>query len=284
MKRYWHIYTKGLEDDLIFRCEEDFVVGMNYVPVALHGKDIVILAFVLMTNHFHFIVCAREDVARQFIETYKNLVSRYVYVKYSTSELLKGVNAGISMITETEKLKEKIAYVLNNPVAAGINCFPQRYEWGSGECYFAGEDRNGFCVPLSSYQVRVQRKMLRSHTKLPQSYLVSSGGYVTPSSYVDWQAVENLYYRASSLQYYLNMSRKNNDVSKYSLVFSDELLLNVVSQMLEKQYGGLSVKELHKESLAVLVRELNRRMNSPAKQLARVLGLSVADVVSILKN
>ena len=95
MKRYWHIYTKGLEDDLIFRCEEDFVVGMNYVPVALHGKDIVILAFVLMTNHFHFIVCAREDVARQFIETYKNLVSRYVYVKYSTSELLKGVNAGI---------------------------------------------------------------------------------------------------------------------------------------------------------------------------------------------
>lgn len=63
MKRYWHIYTKGLEDDLIFRCEEDFVVGMNNVPVALHGKDIVILAFVLMTNHFH-LSCVREKMWR----------------------------------------------------------------------------------------------------------------------------------------------------------------------------------------------------------------------------
>ena len=132
--------------------------------------------------------------------------------------------------------------------------------------------------------VRGQRTFLRSHVKLPQSYIVTPRGYIDPISYVDWRFVESLFYKVTSLQYYLNMSGKNKEMSRYSLVFSDELMLNLVSQMLDKQYGGLTVSELSQESVSSLVKDLNRRMNSSAKQIARVLGLSVQTVVAILRN
>ena len=31
MKRYYHVYTKGLEQDVIFRERADYIVGMNYL-------------------------------------------------------------------------------------------------------------------------------------------------------------------------------------------------------------------------------------------------------------
>ena len=55
VKRYYHVYTKGLEDDVIFRNREDFVAGMNYVPVSLKNAGVDVIVFVLMSNHFHFL-------------------------------------------------------------------------------------------------------------------------------------------------------------------------------------------------------------------------------------
>ena len=47
VKRYYHVYTKGLEDDVIFRNREDFVAGMNYVPVSLKNVKIAIIIALL---------------------------------------------------------------------------------------------------------------------------------------------------------------------------------------------------------------------------------------------
>ena len=168
MKKYYHIYTKGLEDDIIFRCEDDFVAGMNYVPIVLYGRDLTLLAFVLMSNHFHFILYGTEDAVRDFIEIYKNQMSRYLNKKYGTCKLLRRIRTGISLIANNEVMKEKIAYVLNNPVTAGLNCFMSGYEWGSGRCYFAGTDDSKVCTCLSDVTVRGQRTFLRSHVKFPQ--------------------------------------------------------------------------------------------------------------------
>lgn len=284
MKKYYHTYTRGLENDVIFRSTDDYVVGMNYVPVALHDKDISLLAFTLMSNHFHFIVWSTEQHAVDLINAYKNLISRYIYSKYRTRELLRKVSTGISAINGGEEgLKEKIAYVLNNPAEAGINCFALSYEWGSGKCYFTGMNHHPSNVPLGSHTARDQRRILRTHVKLPQDYQITPAGYIDPTSYIDWKSVEQLYHKATSMQYHLNMSRKNMTRSRYSLCFTDDLLLNIVSQMLEKNFGGLAVSELSLESVSTLVKDLNRRLNSSAKQIARVLGLPVQNIVDILK-
>ena len=62
---YFHVYTKGLEDRLIFRDREDFIAGMNLVAVVCFSVEVRLLAFVLMSNHVHFVVRgSREEVER----------------------------------------------------------------------------------------------------------------------------------------------------------------------------------------------------------------------------
>lgn len=59
---YCHVYTLGLETDIVFRDKEDFCMGMNAIAV-LHSKSTMsILAFVLMSNHFHFILHASAQL------------------------------------------------------------------------------------------------------------------------------------------------------------------------------------------------------------------------------
>ena len=71
--------TEHLEDGLWFRDEEDFKVGMNHVAIeaALH-PEVCILAFVLMSNHVHFLLKAQESEARSFMEGFKHRYSIYV--------------------------------------------------------------------------------------------------------------------------------------------------------------------------------------------------------------
>ena len=86
--QFYHIYTKGLEDRIIFRDLQDFIVGMNYVAIAQYKTKIKILAFVLMSNHFHFAVQATEAVARAFINMFKKLLSAYIQRRYMQSGYL----------------------------------------------------------------------------------------------------------------------------------------------------------------------------------------------------
>ena len=279
MRRYYHVYTKGLEDDVMFRTNEDYVAGMNYVPVSIVGLDVLILAFVLMSNHVHFIVYGVYEEVYNFIEMYKNLIGRYARNRYGVKEMLRRVGTGVSPIPESaEELKQKIAYVLNNPLAAGINCFPITYEWGSGRCYFNASPSMG--RPLSSFSRNDQKKMMRTHKLLSQSYLVTEQGYVHPCSYVSADLVEKLYYKANSFNYYLGTQPKRSS----SLLISDTLLSNIVDEIIDKQYGGLYPSQLSNESLSVLLKEMNRRFNASPKQIARVLKVPLQEVVSILKR
>ena len=238
MKRFYHVYTKGLEHDVIFREHADYVVGMNYVPVSLHALDLRLLAFVLMSNHFHFMVYGTESEALSFINLYKRMISRFISNKYGTRKLMKAVQTSCSEIdVRNEGLKRIIAYVLNNPVKAGINCMPQNYEWGSGACYFSNKDPFADTIELTSMGVRAQIRLLKSETKVKQGYRINSSGYIVPQSYVDTDFVENLYGRARSLEYFLSTSNRHDGENDAPVTFSDTLVMSFINEMLEKRWG-----------------------------------------------
>lgn len=71
MKEYWHVCTDGLEKGLIFKDKDDFIFGMNGVPVCALRHDVYVLAFCLMDNHVHFILAGDEFSCRNFILSYK---------------------------------------------------------------------------------------------------------------------------------------------------------------------------------------------------------------------
>ena len=287
VKRYYHVYTKGLEDDVIFRNREDFVVGMNYVPVSLKIAGVHVIVFVLMSNHFHFLVYGDKLSALKFIDSYKRLISRYVRNVYGVAKLLRNVDTGCSEVDmNDEALKRLIAYILNNPVKAGVNCFPQNYEWGSGKCYFSNFDYNRNSHSLSELGVREQSRILRSDVRLDGKYKINSEGYIEPESYIRKDIVEKIFRSAKSFEYFLSTSSRDQrrDPSEESrqVVFSDTLVLSGVNEILEKRYESLDVSELSELNRTKLILELRKVFNAPPKQLARVLGLTLREVVNSL--
>ena len=282
-KKYYHVYTKGLEDDVIFRDRSDYVVGMNYVAVALKVAGVDLLVFVLMSNHFHFLVYADRLSALKFIDTYKRVISRYIRNTYGVSKLLRTIETSCSEVDmNDEAIKRLIAYILNNPVKAGVNCFPQNYEWGSGKCYFSNIDYLKNSRPLSELGTRERYSLLRSQVKLEDSFRINSEGYIEPDSYIRKDLVERIFRNVRSFEYFLSTAKRDASEESRQVVFSDTLVLAGVNEILEKRYEALSVMELSEQARRLLVLEVKKQFNSPPKQLARVLGLTISEVVNAL--
>ena len=123
MKRFFLITTDHLEDRLWFRDEEDFRTAMNYVAIAAFVSGVMVLAFILMSNHVHFVVACSWERAEHFIKNFKRLYAAYYWRKYGINELLRRNGVDIREVRESdESLERAIAYVLMNSVAANI-CF-----------------------------------------------------------------------------------------------------------------------------------------------------------------
>ena len=281
---YFHVYTKGLEDRQIFKEKEDYVAGMNLLAVNVNSCDIRMLAFTLMSNHFHFVVEGTEELAERFIRAYKGCISRYLRLKYGDVKFLRRIKTNVSVVDDVEEgLKKLIAYVLNNPVKAGINCVPQGYEWSSARCYFSNRDYLQDTVSLDQYGVTKQRELFHSKKRLPAHWRVTSLGYVLPQSYVDFELVERLFGRSRSFEYFLSRSLAHRTSVNENVIFSDAVVNAALNELLDKKYGALSVNELDDFLKRNIIRDLKGRFSATAKQLARLMEIPLKDVLRYLE-
>lgn len=283
--RYYHVYTKGLEDRELFRDRDDFVTGMNILAVVCFSCKVKLLAFVLMSNHVHFVMKSNRETAERFIWLYKNLLSRYLHNQYGEVKYLHRLRTSVDPVElSDENLKRLIAYVLNNPVKAGINCVAFGYEWSSARCYFNMMDDMNESIPVSGFSSRQLRRILHSCFKLPSSCRISSCGYVTPQSYIDIEAVEHLFGRARSFEYFLSSALAVRKGVADNISFSDGVLLSALKEILNNKYGVTSVSELDDFLKKNLIKDMKSRFTASSRQLARVVGLSVNDIIRYLQS
>ena len=127
-KHFRHICTAGLEKEIIFKTDADYIFGMNSIPVCMADRDISMHAFCLMDNHVHFIAHGTEEDCGEFIKAYRKRL--FTLADMSSADIC------MKEIDDTEYLKRAIAYVLRNPPAAGLAVLPTHYRWSSGPLYF----------------------------------------------------------------------------------------------------------------------------------------------------
>ena len=76
---YYHICSDGNFSSCIFQTEEDFKAAMNRVAVCAFKTGVVIVAFVLMDNHFHFEVYAKDyESCVRFANEFKRMTGQYI--------------------------------------------------------------------------------------------------------------------------------------------------------------------------------------------------------------
>ncbi len=144
---YYHIYNRGINSCTIFNSEGNFGYFLK-----LYKKHIVPIAetyaWVLMPNHFHFLVRIKEMNIPKNPSGFENLTglakpsSQYfsnLFNAYSKAFNKKNNRHGSLFerpfkrkLIETEKyLKQVLIYIHNNPVHHGFTEHAVEYQWSS---------------------------------------------------------------------------------------------------------------------------------------------------------
>ena len=285
-KRIWLVTSKHLEGGVWFPEESDFKVGMNYVAALAAFMGVEILAFVLMSNHVHFVLLCTEDEAVAFINELKRRYGKDLQHKHGIVKLLKRNSVDVREVPFDNEAPEKaIAYVQMNPVAANICLYPSQYPWGTGKLFFAADKLKG--IRADSISKRARFRMFCSKTDIPGNWLICEDGYILPSSYVKVDYVEKLFRQPSRMSYFLNNSSK----AKIRLVeedshpaFRDQIMIAALPDICRSLFQKVSFKDLSEPQQIEVLRQMRYRFSSNAHQLARVTGLTYDAAAKLLDS
>lgn len=287
-REYWLVTTQHLGSGLLFKDDNDFTVGMNYVAVQAHRCGVGVLAFVLMSNHMHFVLQCPREVVMLFAECLKREYSKYLNRKYRDVEILRRNKFKVDSLPESgEVLERAIAYVHMNPVAANICALPQEYPWGTGGVFYSLNQLTD-CTLTGTMSSRARYRALHTKAEVPGSWALSPKGYILPGSYVDVDLVENIFQSPKRMNYFLHTSskaQKRMDREKDGLpAFKDQVILAALPDLCRSLFGKMSVGVLRPEEQVELMRQVRYRFSAGAGQISRVMGVRREQVESGLDS
>lgn len=281
MKKYYVVTTGKIENAVMFRDDEDFTAGMNYVAiVASRHPRVKVVAFILMSNHVHFVLIgAREDV-EAFTLDFKVRYSLYFSRKYGVKGLLKRNKIDVREIETTPEAKEQIiAYVLMNCVAANICFQANQYPWGTGNIYFNPSRPVGRV--LGSMSGREKERLFHTNdNNLPSNWIVSDEGVILPQNYVDVEIVESCFRTPKRMGFFLQNSskaKKRLETDENLPAFTDQAIIGILPQLYRSLFRKNSFQELRPEEQTELMRQIRFRFSANIHQIARVCGLTYAE-------
>ena len=277
MIRIYLLSTEHLENGLWFRDEEDFKVAMNYIAIlAAQRPEVTVLAFILMSNHVHFVLKGEQYAVVNFINEFKRRFSIYYNYKYGIVEFLRRNNTDVKMIPyDNECVERAIAYVHMNCVAANICASPSQYTWGTGNLIFNASRVKG--KRIGDMSLRAIGRLLHSNTEiLPSDWLLSDDGYILPHNYVDISSVEELFRTPNRMNYFLNNSskaKKRIEANENLPAFKDQSILTLIPDLCRSLFQKSSFKELTQEEQKEFIKQIRFRFSADLNQIARVCGL-----------
>ena len=277
----FHLYTSPLESDFFFQNDQERGLALNLMAIAKMASDCKLLAYSIMTNHFHFILSGQEEEVLSFFERYKLLLDNY-FSRHGKPGIMRSVKAGITAINDLRQLRTEIAYVIRNAFVARpeVNVFAD--PWSSGFLYFNPLlVKDG--VSASSLKGRSLREFTCSRTITEvDARIYVKDGVAQPWSFVDYEYAMSFYDNAR--QFVFSVLRSVEAQVETSLKYGDdpavcdEELLPRVMDLSRKTFQEAGVFQLNarqKKELAVLVKN---KYHSSNKQLARVIKIPLSEV------
>lgn len=118
---YYHVYNRGAERQLIFRTEDNYKFLLRKVRKYSIKFSITIIAYCLMPNHYHFLLCQDGDhTISDFIQAVFNSYSKAFNKMYNRSGTLFEGPFKAVLIDNEAYLLHICRYIHRNPLDAGL--------------------------------------------------------------------------------------------------------------------------------------------------------------------
>ena len=146
----WHVYTRGSRRMNLFYEEEDYFMFLGLLKKALDATGVAMWAYVLMSNHYHFILSATSDELTRLMSWVNHSYSLYHNRKHGLTGHAFESPYKCHLQSSVFLLLYKIAYVFLNPVEAKMVDRPQDYRWSS---YHAFMGLGGSPMPVNPFPI-----------------------------------------------------------------------------------------------------------------------------------
>lgn len=282
----YHICSDGLSKEVLFLDRDDYISGMNDIAISSFACGVKILCFCLMSNHVHFIARGTAHGCSSFINKYMRMRKFHLRKRHGANCIVENPEISMIEISGKEYLTNAIAYILRNPVSAGMKIMPGEYLWSSAHLYFAERSlHRQNCSDIAHITYRQYREYLCTSIMLPKTYIINDEHMILPESYVDYEFVEKLFVSPKKLLYCLS---RNNDAEMEldsgimtRPVYQDHELRAELKNICGQMFGTTRLSQLSIREKCLASKELHKRFGAKAKQISRLTRIPV-DIISAI--
>jgi REP-associated tyrosine transposase len=129
----YHVNARGVDRAPIFRDELDYRRFLRIFRHVLRVKQWTCRVYCLMTNHYHLIVTTAQANLAAGMRLLNGTHARRFNERYGRFGHVFQGRYDARLIEDEDYLREACAYVLANPVRAGLCERPEDWRWSS--CY-----------------------------------------------------------------------------------------------------------------------------------------------------
>ena len=125
----FHVGTRGVDGTAIFRSDDDRRFFLRLFAEVVQRHDWLVHVYCLMTNHYHLVVEALRDELSDGCHRLNGVYAQTFNRRYKRKGHLWGDRFWSGPIDSDEQFEDTCAYVLNNPVRAGLCDEPAHWPW-----------------------------------------------------------------------------------------------------------------------------------------------------------
>ena len=274
---FFHLHTEPLKTGVIFMNDEERAVALVYVAIAAMIAGVEILAYALMSNHFHFILRGEEARCKDFYARFSAMLALY-FSRHGRPRVLDPIgDPAPTPITSLKQLRDEIAYVIRNPfvVRKDVNLFA--YPWCSGFLYFNPMLSMFGQRAVESLTLRERRALTHSRDLALPEGLTLVGGQVFPGSFVNYRLVESLFTDCRQFLFWVfkNVEAQVETALRFgeSPSLTDDEIISITFRLCKEEFGVKGASSLTEQQKSSLAMRLKFDYYASNGQICRCTGL-----------
>lgn len=275
---FWFVTAESLPR-VLFAGDDDFKAGMNGIAVMAAKSGVLVLCFVIMSDHAHFLLTGSLENCEAFFDGWKKMIWLWDRERNGADPTLFQWRARFDEVKDLKALRDITAYIARNPYVARRDSTPIGYPYGSADMVFNGNrmflDRG---IDFSDLTAAMRKNICRSRDYILPAHYKVCDGWITKESFVAYRELERLF---SSAHQYFNLLAKHAEadieisrlIGEHIGAPDDEVFATAIKTAKDLFGDDCKLRDLSLEQKMTVAKKLRFGCNASNRQLAQILCL-----------